>query len=525
MKQFCQLIAIWVGLMALNSCIKNDIPYPRIQANFATFEVENCSQSSKIDTVARNVTVYLPETVNPAAVKVISYTLSPEGVTVIGQGVGEELDLRTPYDVVLKLYQEYQWTIEAVQSIERYFTIDGQIGQSTIDDAAHRVVVKIPDTADLGALRVTSMKLGPEGSVQTPDLAGQVYDFSQPVKVVVTSFGEETDWEIYVEPTHSNVTTESADAWTCVAWVYGAAQAGKDNGVEYRKSTDTLWTKVPAEWLTEDGGNFKARIIHLEPETEYVARAYSDDEYGAEISFKTGSEMQVPNADLNEWWLDGKVWCPWPQDGERYWDTGNKGATTLGQSNSVPTDDTSSGSGRAAMLESKFVGVGSLGKLASGNLFTGEYVKTVGTNGILSFGRPFTERPTRLRGYLKYHSAEISHASSSNPDFQYMKGEPDTCIVWVALSDADSPYEIRTNPSDRQLFDQNDESVIAYGQFQSGNDIDNYTEFEIELSYNSTSRVPKYIAIVCSASKYGDYFTGGNGSVLCVDDFELLYDY
>jgi hypothetical protein len=30
---------------------------------------------------------------------------------------------------------------------------------------------------------------------------------------------------------------------------------------------------------------------------------------------------------------------------------------------------------------------------------------------------------------------------------------------------------------------------------------------------------------VISASKYGDYFTGGDGSLLTVDEFELDYDY
>lgn len=525
MKHIFKYMMFAVGLLTLNSCIKNDIPYPRIQANFATFEVADEYAPALIDTVNRTVTVYLPESANPAQVKVLSYSLSPEGVTLVGGGMAAELDLRQSYSVILKLYQEYEWTIAAVRPIERYFTIEGQIGQSTIDEAAHRVIVKVPDSADLAALKVTSMKLGPTGSLQTPDMAGGIYDFTNPVKVVVTSFGEDTEWEIYVEPTKANVTTERADAWTCVAWVYGVAQAGKDNGVEYKKVDDSSWIKVPEDWLTSDGGNFKARILHLTPMTEYVARAYSGDEYGAEINFTTGSEVQAPNHDLGQWWLDGKVWCPWTEGGEKYWDTGNKGATTLGQSNSVPTDDTSTGTGKAAMLQSKFVGVGPLGKLAAGNLFTGDYVKTVGTNGILSFGRPFCERPTRLRGHLKYHSAEISQVSNSNPDFRYMKGEPDTCIVWMALSDAANPYEIRTNPSDRQLFDRNDESVVAYGQFQSGKDITDYTEFTIDLEYNSTSRIPRYIVIVCSASKYGDYFTGGNGSVLCVDDLELLYDY
>lgn len=525
MKRYIPLFVLNIGFLILCSCIKNDIPYPRIQANFATFEVAGQSQDALIDTVTRSVTVYLPETSNPRQVAVVAYTLSPDGVEVVGTELAGNLDLTERCLVTLKLYQEYQWTIKAVQPIERYFSIEGQIGASVIDVAAHRVVVKIPDTADLSALKVTSMKLGPEGAVQTPDLAGQVVDFTNPVEVMVSVFDEEIKWTVYVEPTHANVTTESADAWTSVAWVYGAARSGRDNGVEYRKASESDWTKVPSDWVTHDEGDFRARIIHLDPETEYVVRAYSDDEYGAEISITTGSTQQVPNASLDEWWLDGKVWCPWLEGGQRYWDTGNKGATTLGQSNSIPTDISSSGSGRAAMLQSKFVGIGALGKLAAGNLFTGEYVRTVGTNGVLSFGREFSQRPTRLRVFLKYTPVAISSVSSSNPDYRYMKGEPDTCIVWTALSDDTAPYEIRTDPKNRQLFNQNDPSVIAYGQFQSGTEIPAYTQVDIDLDYRSTSRVPRYIVIVCSASKYGDYFTGGDGSVLCVDDFELLYDY
>jgi hypothetical protein len=31
--------------------------------------------------------------------------------------------------------------------------------------------------------------------------------------------------------------------------------------------------------------------------------------------------------------------------------------------------------------------------------------------------------------------------------------------------------------------------------------------------------------LVASASKYGDYFTGGEGSLLTIDEFEFDYDY
>ena len=66
---------------------------------------------------------------------------------------------------------------------------------------------------------------------------------------------------------------------------------------------------------------------------------------------------------------------------------------------------------------------------------------------------------------------------------------------------------------------------MPYGKMESGKNVDDYTLFDFELKYNSTQRVPKYILITASASKYGDYFTGGNGAVLYVDDLELIYDY
>ena len=75
------------------------------------------------------------------------------------------------------------------------------------------------------------------------------------------------------------------------------------------------------------------------------------------------------------------------------------------------------------------------------------------------------------------------------------------------------------------MFNINDEHVIAYGTIESAKTIANWQDFEINLEYRATNRKPKYILIVASASKYGDYFTGGEGAVMCVDDFELLYDY
>lgn len=507
--------------LTLGSCIKNDIPYPYIQANFLTINAETQTQGSAIDSINRTVTLYFPETTDIYDVKISDYTLTP-GAEIVGDGIMGGIDLSEPKNVTLHLYQDYDWVINASQKIERYFTLNGQVGSSVIDVPARRVVAYVTDKSDIKSVLVESIKLGPEGSVMNPDLNGRRVDFSDEFTVDVTNYGRVEEWKIYVSTTESSVTTVRADAWTSVAWVYATAEAGHDNGIEYRLKGDSQWTRVPAEWLTHDGGSYHARIIHLDPNTSYETRAYSDAEFGDVLEFKTGTALQVPNASLDEWWLNGKVWNPWEEGGEQFWDTGNKGATTLGTSNSFPTDDTSSGTGWAAQLETRFVGIGAIGKLAAGNLFVGSYVRTDGTNGILSLGRPFEQHPTKLRGYMKYKTAPVSNATEGFTD---LIGVPDTCVVWCALIDSPEPFEIRTNPKNRQLFDPSLPIVVAYGKIEYGETIPEYIPFEFELKYNSTSRVPKYILITASASKYGDYFTGGNGAVLNIDDLELIYDY
>jgi len=54
--------------------------------------------------------------------------------------------------------------------------------------------------------------------------------------------------------------------------------------------------------------------------------------------------------------------------------------------------------------------------------------------------------------------------------------------------------------------------------------MEKYEQFTIKLDYRDVTRTPKYIVIVAAASKYGDYFTGGVGSTLYLDEFEFIYD-
>jgi hypothetical protein len=74
---------------------------------------------------------------------------------------------------------------------------------------------------------------------------------------------------------------------------------------------------------------------------------------------------------------------------------------------------------------------------------------------------------------------------------------------------------------------ENDSRVIAYGTLptdKSGKTPDGqWTEVNIPLVYRDLTRKPTHLLVVFSASKYGDYFHGGEGSTLYLDDFELVY--
>lgn len=515
------LIAILLIAVSAVSCIKNDIPYARIVPVFTVFEVEHQMRDAQIDSATRSIVVTLDEYADIQNVVVTDFALS-EGELTNPSSLSGTIDLSSPYVVSTQLYQTYDWTITAVQDIERRFAIEDQIGASEIDVATHTVKASYPSIRDIAAVKVNDIKLAGPEAVMTPDLNGQIVDFTNPVTVTVEEFGRQTVWTITVESTDMVVSVNSVDAWTQVAWVYASAQEGLDVTFNYREAGQSQWLSAPASWVTVEGGALTCCLRHLSPLTNYEVQAVSGDDKSLVTKFSTGDNPQVPNNRFDNWWKNGKIWNPWAQDGEPWWDTGNKGATTLGESNTVPTDDTSDGTGQAAKLMSRFVGIGPLGKLAAGNIYAGVFVRVDGTNGILHMGRPFTSRPTRLHGYFKYEGGAINRTSS---DFKDLKGTPDQGIIWVALIDADGPYEIRTNPSNRRLFDRNDPCVIAYGEMLQQEDVNEYREFYVDFNYNSTSRVPKYILITASASKLGDYFTGCDQATMWLDNIDLVYDY
>ncbi len=157
--------------------------------------------------------------------------------------------------------------------------------------------------------------------------------------------------------------------------------------------------------------------------------------------------------------------------------------------------------------------------MAAGNIYTGKFGKIAGLGAELDWGVPFVGRPLALRGYYKY-SPEIINVADDK-DYKDLIGQTDECQIQIFLAEWDVPFHV--NSSKKQFVDKDDKSIIAFSEFCTGETIEEYGHFTLPLGYND-SRMPTYIVISACASRYGNYFVGGIGSLLYIDEFELVYD-
>ena len=95
------------AVAALCGCIRNDLPYPRIQPNFTEFLVNGLTKPAEIDTINRTITLEFDEETDLENVELVSYNLSPEGSVLSDENeLGQHLNLIRPLYVSVKLYQE-----------------------------------------------------------------------------------------------------------------------------------------------------------------------------------------------------------------------------------------------------------------------------------------------------------------------------------------------------------------------------------------------------------------------------------
>lgn len=523
-RSICFLFAMLI--LAVSCLFENDMSYPDIPADILTFEVEG-QISSEIDTQTKTVNLVLNEVVDLSSLKVVSVTVSEDAS--LAEPLPEYIDLTDTMTVILRTYMDHVWKITAQQPIERYINVENQVGEAEFDLDDRSAVVYVSDTQNLTAVRFLDVKLEPEGSLvkmtigplDDGTLETLACDFPMTLDCVhrrtffVSYDGTTYEWNIKVLKKKISQQVTKVEPWCYHAKIY-ALFSGKNTPVlEYKAAGSEEWMTVND--ISVDGVGITADIQGLEAGTGYLVRVVEDGAYSSEFPFVTDIPVQLYNMNFDEWNLQGKIWYPYALGASpAVWDSANPGAATFIGSSTVP-DDSYVVKGKAVRMESKYAVIA----FAAGNIYTGQFGKIAGVGAELDWGVPFEGRPAALKGYYSYSPKEINYAKAPHDD---KLGQGDKCQITVLLTDWDAPFRINTTKGHFVDID-NDPSIIACARLESGDDTGGqYKEFNLPLQYRDKTRKPKYVVIACAASYLGDYFTGGVGSLMHIDEFEFIYE-
>ena len=326
-----------------------------------------------------------------------------------------------------------------------------------------------------------------------------------------------------------------------------AAQLGRGDvvvdvvGVHHDARHAPVVVHAAREDLVVDGINITASIPgdntadssaeRLEPGTSYELKVCTETSESDVVTVSTCTPDQLYNMGFDDWYsvMSGSydIWYPNINDSYNVWGTANPGSGNFVGSLTTPTDIVAvPGEGkRAARLESKTAVIA----FAAGNIFTGQFGRINGLGAILDWGTPFSGKPCALKGYYAYTPQVIKNAKG---EYAGLQNTVDKCQLLVILTDWDTPFTVNT--TDGIFVDQTpaNPNIIAYGKIEDDKDTfsdpeadDNgYIPFTLELEWWRPEAVPTYAVVIACASYKGDYFIGGEGSLMFVDEFEFVYD-
>lgn len=410
---------------------------------------------------------------------------------------------------------------------------------------------------DLSATVSITNKSGKKFS-QTNEITGVKARDHYILNYKVAESGAAGDVNVSVDDTETvytftfNVSTEvttrlgvrAANAWSNFAYIEGEIESTDKEldpaymSFEFKKSDAETWISVKA---LQENMKFKATLTGLSSNTRYDYRmVYKKDkeEFASDIeSFTTEEATSLINGNMDDWYKSGKTWYPASETYYKahgsFWDSSNPGTTTGAGAlvNKNPTQGNSSpvhtAGGSSAELKSQYASAFGIGKFAAASLYTGKFNSLVGTNGAkIDFGQPFTSRPTQLHGWFQYSTGAIDYKGDNTPaSLGIVKGEtPDVCSIYIALTT--KTYQVDNTNTGTFIDFENDKGIIAYGELPISECVPTngtWKEFNINLEYRNLTTKPTHIIIVCSSSKYGDYFTGSTSSLMYIDDLELIY--
>lgn len=346
-------------------------------------------------------------------------------------------------------------------------------------------------------------------------LSGGTHTF---ILSAVDLMGHETIQKITININLSIMTVKvhNADVWAHYATLCGYIKNAKESEkgsykFQYRLKRENEWSDVSGnvnilENIGSNGENITQVVTNLNDNSEYEYRILFNETAAEPLSFITEEAIPLTNGDFED-----NNNGPWNTGENSFWSSGNNTFV-----NDLCVRKTDNGNNSYAYLKSK----NAAGKFAAGNAFTGSFeLKILEMNGIVTLGKTFNGRPYSLKGIYNYIPQQVTNGGNKIPN-----GSIDQCSIYIILL----TDKIVLNPADATTLDWKNkyaEQIIALAELPTEEDMttDGFESFELKLEYLKKDVDPKYIGVLATSSKYGDYFQGAVGSELSIDNFELVY--
>ena len=360
------------------------------------------------------------------------------------------------------------------------------------------------------------------------------------------------------KPTES--VTLSAAPWDRLAYlqatdiVTGTGVSMEGIKFQYREKMATAAqaeSEVEETWndivtTSEADNKYTAMLTGLTASTEYEYRLVNSENIviGKEQTFITSvadAQTVLYNGNFDLWTTGSSDGSSTVYPGTAaeagnttcFWNTSNPGtsqglAVIIGGAVNPTTGVTSPVQAEGdTVYAAKLQSTNKLNVFAAASLYTGNFLGTSGSTANMEFGKSFTSRPIALHGYYQYTPQTINHVDRMPAGVKIEENVTlDSCAIFIAL--AKKSFTFNNGNADEFIDYAGDENIIAYGALPSGAATtgEGYTEFTIPLQYKESQfgEKPTHIIIVCSASKFGDYMTGADNSLLYVDNFSLVYE-
>jgi len=240
---------------------------------------------------------------------------------------------------------------------------------------------------------------------------------------------------------------------------------------------------------------------------------------------------QLANSDFNIWYQTSEGYYEPGESGEStIWGTGNPGTKLLGLFATTPLEIEDGN--LAVRMETLYNGDFAAGfgtPISAATIFTGKFdpdkIEISDPQAAIDFGTPFAARPKGFQLKYSFKPGTENKDKQGNP-----LDHSDACDIYLLL-------EVRQGSTSKRL---------ATGWFRSDNTVTELTNLNINLTYGELPAeapdyskpedgnyvradsadfiLPTHLTFVATSSFDGANFAGAVGSLLIIDDLELIYD-